>query len=194
MLKVKWLFLQVDRGKVSLNFSGKFYIVIQSARRRRWWDEEGEQLTSTKPGLNSCRSVRNIGHPPVFAIPPPRPGPSTQADPTSGQRPSLWLQSSAARWSSAVLVCASLGVSTIALFVWHCLQVSSACVQANATWFSWSLDGGWKTRQTFSFIDFKDVVSELALHAKSKMIIFMSGPLQGFSYFGRNIKAINFSE
>ena len=27
-----------------------------------------------------------------------------------------------------------------------------------------------KTRQTFSFIDFKDVISELALHADSKMI------------------------
>ena len=31
------------------------------------------------------------------------------------------------------------------------------------------------------FIDFKDVVGELALHAESKMIIFTSGPLQGFS-------------
>ena len=31
------------------------------------------------------------------------------------------------------------------------------------------------------FTDFKDVVSELALHAESKMIIFVSGSLQGFS-------------
>ena len=42
-------------------------------------------------------------------------------------------------------------------------------------------NGRWKTRQTFSFIDFKDVVSELALYAESKMIIFTSGPLQGFT-------------
>ena len=39
-----------------------------------------------------------------------------------------------------------------------------------------------KTRQTFSFIDFKDVVIELDLHAESKMIIFTSGPQQGFLF------------
>ena len=88
--------------------------------------------------LNSCLSVRNIGHPPEFAIPPYR-GPFARAVPTSGQLPSIWLQSSAARWSSAVLVCTSLGVSTIAFFMWRCLQVSSACAQANATCVSWSV-------------------------------------------------------
>ena len=68
---------------------------------------------------------------------PPCPGPSARAVPTSGQRPSLQLQLSVARWSSAVLVFASLGVSTAALFVWRCLQLSSVCVQANATYVSW---------------------------------------------------------
>ena len=42
-------------------------------------------------------------------------------------------------------------------------------------------NGCWKTWQTFSFIDFKDVVSEVALHAASNMIIFMSGWLQDFT-------------
>ena len=42
-----------------------------------------------------------------------------------------------------------------------------------------------RTRQTFSFIDFKDVVSKLvsynvALHAESKTIIFTRGPLFHF--------------
>ena len=36
-------------------------------------------------------------------------------------------------------------------------------------------NGRWKTLQMFSFTDFRDVVSELALHAESKMIIFTSG-------------------
>ena len=35
----------------------------------------------------------------------------------------------------------------------------------------------------FSFIDFKDVVSVLAVHAESKMILFTSGLLQGFTSF-----------
>ena len=88
---------------------------------------------------NSCRSVRNIGRPPEFAIPPTPhcSGPSVRAVPTSGQRPLLRLQLSAARWSSAVLVCVSLGVSTIDLFLWRCLQVSSACVQDNAPCVYW---------------------------------------------------------
>ena len=34
----------------------------------------------------------------------------------------------------------------------------------------------------FSFIDFKNVVTELAVHAESEMINFTSGPLQGFTY------------
>ena len=34
---------------------------------------------------------------------------------------------------------------------------------------------GEKPDKYFSFIDFKDEVSELALHAQSKMIIFTSG-------------------
>ena len=38
-----------------------------------------------------------------------------------------------------------------------------------------------KPDKRFHFIDFKDVVSALALHAESKMIIFTSGPLQGFT-------------
>ena len=36
-------------------------------------------------------------------------------------------------------------------------------------------NGRWKTLQMFSFTDFRDVVSELALHAESKMIIFATG-------------------
>ena len=47
-----------------------------------------------------------------------------------------------------------------------CLLSGHSCKNAN---------GRRKTRQTFSFIDFKDVISELALHAESKMIIFTSG-------------------
>ena len=40
-----------------------------------------------------------------------------------------------------------------------------------------------ETQQMFLFMDFKDVISELrvALHAESKMIIFTSGLLQGFT-------------
>ena len=33
-------------------------------------------------------------------------------------------------------------------------------------------NGRWTTRQTISFIDFKDVLSALALYAESKMITF----------------------
>ena len=40
-------------------------------------------------------------------------------------------------------------------------------------------------------IDFKDVVSELALHAESKMIIFTSGLLQGFTV-GKEAEMIDF--
>ena len=42
-----------------------------------------------------------------------------------------------------------------------------------------------KTHQAFSFIDFKDIVSAQAIHAKSKMMLFMSGPLQGFTLLSK---------
>ena len=38
-----------------------------------------------------------------------------------------------------------------------------------------------KNPNKFSFIDFKDVGSELGLHAESKMFIFTIGLLQGFT-------------
>ena len=37
----------------------------------------------------------------------------------------------------------------------------------------------------FSFIDFKNVVIELAVDAESKMMIFTCGPLQGFLFSGK---------
>ena len=42
-----------------------------------------------------------------------------------------------------------------------------------------------KNQTNVSFIDFKDVVSELAVQAESKMIIITSGPQQGFAFSGK---------
>ena len=55
MPKVKWLFLWVDRCKVSLNFSGKFYIVMHTnARRQRWLTSTGHVWLITDVNYVNC--------------------------------------------------------------------------------------------------------------------------------------------